>query len=106
MQLRIKNISAAQSTLQPLINRQQDNIAKTAQLRKKAIDLRIDISQKIREKVTLFVHNERRILNQHLLNSRRRLASVLEQMAISDKNQNSGAFKATPDTSFTLGDDG
>lgn len=73
-----------ESSLEPFIKRQKIEEAKIEPLISKLETLKERISLKIREKVTYYSNTQRSILAQHVLTTRKAMASVLENMSVND----------------------
>ena len=68
-----------------LMKRQRQEDEKINQLKQKINQLKINVSEVIRAKVSHYINEQRALLAQHLLTTRRAMANVLEQMSSNDK---------------------
>ena len=74
------------TSLAPFINRQKIAEAKITPLINRLETLKAKLSLSIRDKVTLYFDEQRSLLAQHILTSRKAMVSVLERMSESENN--------------------
>jgi hypothetical protein len=72
-------------SLSQLTKRQMKADNKISPLAKQFSHLKSKVSLYIRMKVAQYINQQRKILTQHLLNTRTAMADVLEQMSVNDK---------------------